>query len=127
VVRRSALGQTEVALVYRPLRGDWTFPKGKLEPGETFEEAALREVLEETGFTCALKSFLGHTEYVDRKERPKVVAYWVMEVVHGDFAANEEVSELRWLELGQAETLLSYERDRELLVVLAAAEAPSLP
>ena len=64
--------------MHRPVHEDWSFPKGKLEAGETFEVAALREVREETGMTCRLLRFIGHTEYVDRKGRPKAVAYWVM-------------------------------------------------
>jgi 8-oxo-dGTP diphosphatase len=121
VVRRTLQGWPEIAVVHRPEREDWSFPKGKLEPDESFEEAAVREVLEETGLTCQLGIFLGHTEYRDRKDRPKVVAYWAMEVVEGSFTPNDEVDELRWLDVGAASDLLTYERDRELLVVLAAA------
>ncbi len=68
-------------MVHRPVHQDWSFPKGKLEEGETFEGAALREVREETGMECRLVRFVGHTEYVDRKGRPKAVAYWVMEAL----------------------------------------------
>ena len=99
----------------------WSFPKGKLEDGESFEDAARREVHEETGMWCRLRRFLGHTEYHDRKDRLKVVAYWVMEPVIGRFAPdrafepNGEVDELRWVGLVEAASLLSYERDRELL------------
>jgi len=108
-------------VVHRPLREDWSFPKGKLEPGESFEQCAVREVAEETGFTCRLGTFVGHTEYRDRKDRPKVVAYWVMEVESGEFAPGREVDELRWIDLAGATHLLSYDRDRELLVALGAA------
>jgi len=121
VVRRRA-GQLEVALVHRPTQQDWSFPKGKLELGETFEEAAQREVLEETGFTCRLIRFIGHTEYVDRKGRPKVVAYWVMAAEAGSFEQNDEVDELRWVGLQAASGALSYERDRELLAIVGAAD-----
>ena len=112
----------EIALVHRPVHQDWSFPKGKLEEGETFEEAALREVQEETGMTCRLVRFIGHTEYVDRKGRPKAVAYWVMVPLDGAFSPNDEVDELRWLELERASHLLSYPRDRELVAVLQAAD-----
>ncbi len=121
IVRRTAEGELQVAIVHRPLRGDWTFPKGKVEPGETFEECAVREVEEETGFTCRLGTFVGHTEYRDRKDRPKVVAYWVMESEKGGFSPGREVDELRWVDLSGAARLLSYDRDRELLVALGAA------
>ena len=49
---------------------------------------------------CRLIRFIGHTEYVDRKGRPKAVAYWVMAAEGGFFTPNEEVDELRWLSLG---------------------------
>jgi 8-oxo-dGTP diphosphatase len=72
--------------------------------------------------TCRLVRFIGHTEYVDRKGRPKADAYWVMVPVAGAFAPNDEVDELRWLELERASHLLSYPRDRELIAVLQAAD-----
>jgi 8-oxo-dGTP pyrophosphatase MutT (NUDIX family) len=121
VVRRHN-GDIESVVVHRPVHEDWSFPKGKLEEGETFEIAALREVEEETGMTCRLLRFIGHTEYVDRKGRPKAVAYWVMAPVSGVFAPNDEVDELRWLVLERASHLLSYPRDRELVAVLQAAD-----
>jgi 8-oxo-dGTP diphosphatase len=121
LVRRRR-GALEIAVVHRPLHHDWSFPKGKLEPGETFELAARREVLEETGMACRLVRFIGHTEYVDRKGRPKAVAYWVMVPESGSFRPNAEVDELRWVTLEGASRLLSYPRDRELVAVLMAAD-----
>ncbi len=121
VVRRQG-GLLELVVVHRPLHQDWSFPKGKLEPGETFELAALREVREETGMACRLLRFLGHTEYADRKGRPKAVAYWVMAAEGGFFTPNSEVDELRWLSIENATSLLSYPRDQELATVLMAAD-----
>lgn len=121
MVRRHQ-GVLEIAVVHRPVHQDWSFPKGKLEEGETFELAALREVEEETGLVCRLLRFIGHTDYVDRKGRPKAVAYWVMAVLSGSFAPNAEVDELRWVTLDSASQLLSYPRDRELVAVLMAAD-----
>jgi 8-oxo-dGTP diphosphatase len=119
LVRRWA-GKLEIALVHRPIHQDWSYPKGKLEDGETFEEAAQREVFEETGFVCRLLRFIGHTEYLDRKGRPKVVAYWVMAAEAGAFEPNEEVDELRWLDIASAGRQLTYDRDRELLAAMSA-------
>jgi 8-oxo-dGTP diphosphatase len=104
-----------VAIVYRPKYDDWTFPKGKLEPGESEEEAALREVHEETGLEVDLGRELGFVEYTDPKGRPKTVHYWVMSLNGGEFTPNREVSELRWLPLEEAPAQLSYDRDREIL------------
>jgi len=104
-----------VLVVHRPKYDDWTFPKGKLEAGETDEECALREVEEETGFRCALGPELTSTSYIDRKGRPKEVRYWVMTVEDGEFAPTDEVDELRWVTPSQARWLLSYDRDRDVL------------
>ena len=108
----------EVALVYRPKYDDWTLPKGKLEPGETEEEAAVREVEEETGYVGDLEDELGSVSYTDRHGRPKVVRYWRMRITGGDFRPNREVSELRWLSLDEAARQLSFDRDREVLARL---------
>jgi 8-oxo-dGTP pyrophosphatase MutT (NUDIX family) len=121
VVRRQG-GHLQIVVVHRPVQQDWSFPKGKLEPGETLDVAALREVREETGMTCEILRFIGHTEYVDRKGRQKTVAYWIMAATGGSFSPNEEVDELRWLHLDEAGRLLSYQRDQELLAVLMAAD-----
>jgi len=116
VIVRDGKAGTEVCLVHRPRYGDWSFPKGKLDPGETFEDAALREVEEETGLRCTLESELPSIEYRDRKDRPKIVRYWQMEVDEDPgFEPNDEVDELRWLPMAEAGELLTYERDRGLL------------
>jgi 8-oxo-dGTP diphosphatase len=106
----------EIAVVHRPHYDDWSLPKGKLEPGESFEEAALREVLEETGLTCKLGSELPSIEYHDRKGRSKQVRYWRMTVESGEFTPNDEVDLLRWMSPEAAAELLTYERDKELVI-----------
>lgn len=114
VVARDGL----VALVHRPRYDDWTLPKGKLDPGESFEEAALREIDEETGLRARLVRELPAVNY-EVRGRPKVVRYWLMEVESDPgFVANDEVDELRWLGPAEASALLTYDRDRD---VLAAA------
>jgi 8-oxo-dGTP diphosphatase len=111
---------SRVLLVHRPRYDDWSLPKGKLETGESFEEAALREVEEETGLRCRLVRELPSAEY-RVKERPKIVRYWLMEVeVDPGFVPNDEVDEVRWLPLDEALALLSYDRDRELVAAALA-------
>lgn len=118
VLRSSSSGEPELLVIHRHRRHDWSLPKGKLEPGEDWEVGALREVAEETGFECRLGRFVGYTQYVDRRGSPKVVAYWLMEVVHGRFTPNDEVDEIEWLPKDEAIELLSYPRDRDLVASL---------
>jgi len=108
-----------VALVHRPRYDDWTLPKGKLDDGESFEEAALREVDEETGLHARLVRELPSVNY-EVRGRPKVVRYWLMEVESDEgFVANDEVDEVRWLEPAEALALLTYDRDRDVLSAAA--------
>jgi 8-oxo-dGTP diphosphatase len=115
VVRRELDGRSELAVVHRPRYDDWTIPKGKLEPGEDDAEGALREVMEETGFLCELGEELTASRYVDHLGRPKIVRYWLMTPISGAFRPNAEVDRLRWLGHDEALSLLTYDRDRELV------------
>jgi 8-oxo-dGTP diphosphatase len=110
-----AEGEPRIALVHRPRYDDWSFPKGKLVGGESHQDAARREVEEETGLRCELLSELASVEYVDRRGRAKAVRYWAMQPVGGNFTPSEEVDELRWLGRAEALALLTYEHDRQLL------------
>ena len=114
VVRRSG-DESEVLLVHRPAYDDWTFPKGKADPGESDEDCAVREVEEETGLRCSLGRELPSTEYTDARDRPKLVRYWRMEITGGSLRFEHEVDDARWLSPGEAAALLSYERDVEVL------------
>jgi 8-oxo-dGTP pyrophosphatase MutT (NUDIX family) len=102
-----------VLLVHRPAYDDWSFPKGKLEEGETWEQAAVREVDEETGLSCEPGEELGRTHYVVLKG-PKEVRYFRMSSA-GEAHAQNEVDEVRWVPLDEARALLTHERDRALL------------
>jgi 8-oxo-dGTP diphosphatase len=120
VVRESPSGAPEVAVVHRPRYDDWSLPMGKLEPGEEWEAAALREIEEETGMRCELGEELAPTRYLDRHGREKLVRWWRMSPVAGGFAPSSEVDELRWLEPQEAIGLLDYEHDRDLVRALGA-------
>lgn len=115
VVWRRGQEGVEVLLVHRPKYGDWTFAKGKLEAGESFRDAARREVLEETGLHVEIGDELEPTRYVDGKGRDKLVRYWTMTVAGGAFEVNDEVDEVRWLRVAKAADRLSYERDLPLV------------
>jgi 8-oxo-dGTP pyrophosphatase MutT (NUDIX family) len=115
VLRPAPDGGVEVALVHRPAYDDWSLPKGKLLPGERAEDAALREVEEETGLRCELGLRLSSIRYRDRKGRPKVVDYWTMTPRAGAFRPNAEVDQLRWVPVAEAAGVLTYEHDRGLL------------
>jgi 8-oxo-dGTP pyrophosphatase MutT (NUDIX family) len=115
-----------VLLVHRPKYDDWSFPKGKLDPGETIEQAALREVREETGLDCRIMRGLPRVRYSYRSRggqvRPKVVHYFLMEPVAGRISANvHEIDAVEWCEVGDARSRLTYGHDKELLE--AALEA----
>ena len=116
-VRRGRDGP-ELLVVRRESYGDWTFPKGKCEPGESDEACALREVAEETGLECALEGELPSTSYTDSHGRPKRVRYWRLRVVGGRLAFDHEIDGGRWVTPGQAEALLTYERDLAVLRAL---------
>jgi 8-oxo-dGTP diphosphatase len=120
VWRRGDDGQVEVLVVHRPKYDDWTLPKGKLDAGEGHQDAALREVEEETGQRALLGPELPSTRYDDRFGRPKRVRYWAMEAAGGAFEPNREVDEVRWLPPEHARQMLSYDRDREVLDALPA-------
>jgi 8-oxo-dGTP pyrophosphatase MutT (NUDIX family) len=122
VTRDSPARGLEFLVVHRPRYDDWSLPKGKLEAGESIEDAARREVLEETGMQVELGAGLPATEYVDRRGRPKVVHYWIMTVTgNTPWQPNDEVDEVRWITRDEAATLLSYEHDRRLVATVDAA------
>lgn len=103
----------EIALVHRPAHGDWSLPKGKLQPGEHPILGALREVAEETGDAAVVGPHLGATRY-SKAGVPKRVRYWAMESVGGTFETGAEVDDLVWLPPDAARVLA---RDRDRVVI----------
>ena len=125
VLLRPAGDGVEVAVIHRPKYEDWSLPKGKLDAGEGYRLAALREVEEETGMRAELDAELGSVSYRDRKGRTKLVRYWLMRPLDGEFAPGSEVDELRWLAPDEAAELLSYEHDVALVHEAVAADRRS--
>jgi 8-oxo-dGTP diphosphatase len=127
VVWRPGGGEIEVLAIHRPAHGDWTIPKGKLDPGERLPVTAVREVLEETSVPIRLGLPISVVEYEVTRPRPltKRVSYWVGrplgagEITH---RANHEVDDVRWVASSQAPGLLTYDRDRELVTSLLELE-----
>ncbi|MBL7496974.1 NUDIX hydrolase [Frankia sp. CNm7] len=118
VWRPAAGGGTEIVLVHRPRYDDWSLPKGKVDDGETWLAAAVREVDEETGLQVEVGAPLGDVAYQVRRHGAvagKVVRYWALRATGGVFTPNEEVDELRWLPPAAATALLSYDLDREIV------------
>jgi 8-oxo-dGTP diphosphatase len=117
VWRPSEDGFPHIVVVHRPRYDDWSLPKGKCDEGESDADCALREVEEETGYTCRLGAELPSTSYHDSKGRPKTVRYWAMEPTAGEgrFTPNAEIDEIRWLPIPEAVKLLSYDHDRPVV------------
>jgi len=115
LVWRDSVHGREIAVIHRARHRDWTLPKGKLEPGEDWKEAAVREVKEETGYCVQLKSFAGKISY-NIKGTPKVVQFWNMEPIgESKFEPSKEVDRVRWLSVQKALEVLDYDAERELL------------
>lgn len=111
------LDGVELLVVHRPKYDDWSFPKGKRDPGEDDLACALREVEEETSIVGVVGSELKPVRYADHKNRPKVVRYWTMKPAHDTpcFVPNNEVDEVLWLAPNLAHDLLTYAHDRDLI------------
>jgi 8-oxo-dGTP diphosphatase len=121
VWRKRPDGAFEVVLVHRPRYDDWSLPKGKLDPGETDEEAARREVEEETTIVGELGPELPAMTYLDRSGKHKRVRYWAMTVVSGKPRGSHECDKAEWVPLAEAAARVTYRRDAEVIAALPAA------
>lgn len=119
--------QLQVALVHRPKYDDWSWAKGKLDPGETWVQAAAREVLEETGFRPRLGIPLPRSVYTMQRGTLKEIRYWAAEVMGGTGELENEIDEVAWLTPAQAQLRFSYVRDAlQLQAVVDADRAGTL-
>jgi 8-oxo-dGTP pyrophosphatase MutT (NUDIX family)/phosphohistidine phosphatase SixA len=123
VLWRPGVHGVEIALVHRPKYDDWSFPKGKLDAGETMPFAAVREITEETGQAARLGPLLADVRYSVAEGR-KLVRYWAAEARGGEFVPGAEVDELRWVDSAGAVEQLSYAHDVEVLERFAKIGPP---
>lgn len=127
---RRRRGGLEVALVHRPRYDDWSWPKGKVDPGEDWPVTAVRETLEETGLLVRLGIPLPPASYtvLDRTGEPatKEVRYWAAEVVGGTGILENEIDAVEWLDILAATERLDYARDQEQLRAVVRADAAGL-
>lgn len=123
---RRRRGELQVALVHRPRYDDWSWAKGKLDPGEILPVAATRETAEETGLEVRLGRPLPSATYHlgTRAGIPVVkdVRYWAAEVVGGKGLLEHEIDEVAWLEVDKARARLTYQRDVDQLDGLVEAD-----
>jgi 8-oxo-dGTP diphosphatase len=118
--RVSKKGKPKILLVHRTQHKDVSLPKGKVDPGETLPETAVREIAEETGLIIGLGAPLGVVEYQLPGGRDKQVYYWAAQVsaeaiANSTFVANDEIEELHWVGLAKARKVLSYPHDIDIV------------
>ena len=106
----------KLAIIHRKQYDDWSLPKGKREPGESWQETALREVREETGCRATLGEFIGSAAYAINGQTPKVVLFWHMTAKSScKFIPNSEVDKLKWVSPKNALKFLNYEDERAIV------------
>ena len=115
IIWRKEGNDKKLAVVHRHKHNDWTLPKGKVNPGESWKKAALREVLEETGFKGKIKKYAGSISYL-LEGKPKVVLFWHMDAKSSKpEKMNGEVDEVRWLTVDEASKVLDHKDEIELI------------
>jgi 8-oxo-dGTP diphosphatase len=131
ILQRSTPRGDEVMVVYRKRHQDWTLPRGKVKDGESFQEAAMRQVLEETGCSCRIGNYLGTISY-SAQGVPKVVLFWKMTLVEDKgITGNQEIGQALWLQLPAAIERLTHAQEKALLSRLGSlpkqSQAPTEP
>ena len=127
VVWRNNKDKTEVAIIHRPKYNDWSFPKGKLEIGESLIACAHREVFEETNIQTEFGPFLGDIEYLT-PDGKKQVSFWAAKAITDkDFSPNSEVDQLKWVEVKKVKELLSLETDKKILAQFIKLDCDTKP
>jgi 8-oxo-dGTP pyrophosphatase MutT (NUDIX family) len=115
----------EILIIHRPRYDDWALPKGKLKKNEGWEQAALREVAEETGYQVSLESLAGDLFYYV-SGRPKIVLFWNMtsirQIPEADRLSDspDEGDQVKWLSIPQALERITYDDEKELVKRVAA-------
>ncbi len=128
---REVDGQLLLAIIHRKRYGDWSWPKGKVDPGESLPQAAVREIREETGLKVKLGVHLGTQKYMLQNGAAKEVHYWAAKVsdkslAESTFKPDEEVERIEWKTPKEIDDLLSYEQDKEFLVKLVDLHSKGL-
>ncbi len=115
--KKTSSGRLKLAIIHRKRYDDWTLPKGKREPGESWHETALREVMEETCCQATIGSFIGGATYVINGQTPKIVLFWHMTAnMRCEFIPNSEVDRIKWVSPQKALKMLDYEDERNILI-----------
>lgn len=120
VVYRWANSHYDIVVVQRARHGDWSLPKGHVEAAESAEQAAIREIKEETGLEARVEQPIGEVVYFFRRPNGdlirKTVYHYLLEAETTELGGpNREVSEVRWIPIQQADQLLSYANDKEIV------------
>src|SRR5690348_8197775 len=127
IIQRVTPHGDEVLIVFRKRHQDWALPKGEVQDGESFQEAALREMEQETGCTCELGNYLGTVSYADHGT-PTVVMFWKMNVVRESSPQEgRQTDQAVWIDLPSAIQKLSQSQEKALLSRIASSTRPAPP